>query len=139
MVINSYASHTIFPSIRTLRKSIPVKNRTMHPATDSWNEKDFKALLLIYASKADGAMSDPEEGFIRSKLGEAALESALALFEAQSEYDNIQTIMQLKERFYPGQAGKEQLHADLIALFEADGEFSHIEEYILIGLERLFG
>ena len=111
----------------------------MHPATDSWNEKDFKALLLIYASKADGIMSDPEVGFIRSKLGDAPYESALALFDGQSEYDNIQTIMQLKEKFYPGQAGKEQLHTDLIALFKVDGEFSHIEEYILIGLERLFG
>lgn len=107
-------------------------------ATDTWNEREFMAFLLLYASKADSKTTDDEVQFIVAHFGGDAYDSVLPLFEKQSDYENIQTIVGVKERFYPGTVGKEAIRKHLTGLFLADGHFSAMERVVMNALERLF-
>ena len=110
----------------------------MSASTEYWHEREFLAFLLLYASKADTKTTREEVQFIIAHCGEDAYESVEPLFNSQSDYENIQTITQAKERFYPGKIGKEAIHKHLISLFEADGHYSTMEKVVMSALERLF-
>jgi hypothetical protein len=110
----------------------------MHSTTDYWNEREFMAFLLLYASKADAKTTDEEVKFIVNTFGADAYDSVLPLFSSQSDYENIQTITSVKERFYPGTIGKVAIREHLVGLFEADGHYSSMEKVVMNALERLF-
>jgi hypothetical protein len=105
--------------------------------TSTWIDKDFLAFLLIYASKADTKTTEAEVLWIKQKCQLSGFEHIMALYNAQSEYQNIQTIQDLREKFYPGEAGKVQLKEWLTQFFESDGQFSLLEQNVMRILTRL--
>lgn len=106
--------------------------------TADWTRDDFLALVLIYASHADLKMSDDEVAWIKQQVGNVHFNKANELYQEQSDYQNIETICELKKQFFPGEEGKKALQDYMASLFEVDHEYSHLEEYVMIGLKRLF-
>lgn len=105
--------------------------------TTNWTDKDFLAFLMVYASKADTQTTEEEILWIKNKCKISSFEHILGLYNAQSEYQNIQTIQQLREKHYPGDAGKIQLKEYLADFFQSDGEFSLLEQNVMRALSRL--
>lgn len=109
----------------------------MSSEISSWSEKDFLAFLMIYASKADTLTTEDEILWIREKCQVSSFENLIALFNSQSDYDNIQTIQSQREKFFPGEGGKTRVGEFLRDFFQADGRFSLLEQNTMRVLTRL--
>ena len=109
----------------------------MNLDTSNWTEKDFLAFLLIYASKADTQTTEEEVMWIKKKCQISGFEHIMGLYNTQSEYQNIQTIQDLREKYYPGEPGKIQLKEWLKEFFESDGQYSLLEQNVMRILTRL--
>lgn len=109
----------------------------MNPEISSWSDKDFLAFLMIYASRADTQTTEEEVLWIREKCQVSGFENLMALFNGQSDYQNIQTIQTQRERFYPGEEGKTRITEFLHEFFHSDGKFSLLEQNVMRVLSRL--
>lgn len=110
----------------------------MSEQTNDWQKEDFLALLLLYASRADLNISDEERQFMSKLCGEGHCAKAKAYSESRSDYEIIERLRTMKEDFFKGAEGTAQLHSHLVALFQADDDFSHLEHSVMHGLERLW-
>jgi hypothetical protein len=54
-----------------------------------------------------------------------------------NDYECIQLIRKLKERFYPGQEGKEELIVSMTAFAGADENFSTNEKILISAMNKL--
>ena len=109
----------------------------MHSETKSWTDKDFLAFLMIYASKADTRTTEEEILWIRKKCQISGFENLIALFNTQSEFQNIQTIQSERERFFPGEEGKGKIQEFLTEFFHSDGQFTLLEQNVMRVLSRI--
>lgn len=105
--------------------------------TSNWTDKDFLAFLMIYASKADTQTTEDEILWIKKKCQVSSFEHILGLYNSQSEFQNIQSIEELREKYYPGEEGKSKLMAFLNEFFQSDGEYSLLEQNVMRILSRL--
>ena len=105
--------------------------------TQHWSQDDFLAFLTIFGACADMDFSEVEKDWIKDRFGEEAFEKGRHLYKQQSDYENIQTIMAMKERFFPGDQGHKVLVGTLKKLFSVDHDFSQMEKLVLRGLEKL--
>lgn len=110
----------------------------MQTNTDNWTQKEFFALLTLYVSRVNDHTPDDDIRWIREHFGAEAYESAQILYNRQSEYDNIQSLLQLRERLCPGHEGRQEIHRCLEDFFMLDGRFTQMEQHVLQELERLF-
>ncbi|MCB0705945.1 MAG: hypothetical protein KDC34_11570 [Saprospiraceae bacterium] len=106
--------------------------------TEDWIKEDFLALMLYYAASADMEVSESEVEVIVQKVGKSHYLKAKDTFNLLSDHEVIELIVELKERFYPGSDGKDQLDAHLKDIFQADGEIDQMERMIRMGLDHLF-
>ncbi|GAA4400398.1 hypothetical protein GCM10023187_13550 [Nibrella viscosa] len=104
---------------------------------ESWSKRDLLALIMIYASNADLTITEEEKTLVKRKIGFEHYKTANSFFESNSDYETLQAIMQLKDRFYPGERGKEAIMQYLEELFDADGEYSNYEQVFQRYLGRL--
>ena len=109
----------------------------MDESFQDWTHDDFLALLTIYGAHADMEVSDDEKTWICQQFGEDHYQKANATYERLSDYDVIQAIMQMKERFFPGEQGKLTLRAMLERVFAVNHQFSTLEDIVLKGLDKV--
>jgi len=107
----------------------------MHPET--WNQSEFMSFLLTYGSKVDGKIAPEEINLIIEYFGKDTYQTILAVLEKQSDFENVQTIINLKEKLFPGASGKEYILKLLQELFVIDNHFHIIERAVLNALNRL--
>ena len=105
--------------------------------TSYWRPQDFKAFLLIYMARTDMHIHQKELEMIADELGFKNIDEIQKAADACNDYQCIQLISKLKERFYPGEQGKQELLDKILELIESDGEVHPIEEAIAHGIERL--
>ncbi|MEZ4950865.1 MAG: hypothetical protein R2769_06245 [Saprospiraceae bacterium] len=105
--------------------------------TQHWSQDDFLAFVTIYGACADMDFSDDEKAWIKEQFGDSAFEKARHLYKHQSDYENIQTIIELKKKFFPGEHGHNVLVSTLKKLFSVDHDTSRMEKLVLLGLEKL--
>lgn len=106
----------------------------VHP---KWNFKEFSAFLLIYAAYADNVFSPEEETMILSKVNQETLKGIEEEFQSMNDKDVIETILAYKGLYFPTNERKKELLAMVKKEFFVDGEFSQIEESLLIALRRI--
>jgi hypothetical protein len=82
-------------------------------------------------------VTDTELDLICKQVGQACYEKVLPTLKSQSDYQNLQLILELRNKFYPGDSGKEELLATARKIFETDGKFSEMERIYDKGLRRL--
>ncbi len=105
---------------------------------NNWTKNEFLAFLLLYACEANGSADRDACSWIQHHVGEAAFEEAFAAFQSNADAEIIQVIIDLKERFFPGEDGKTEIHRHLLDLFRADGQFTAMEQHVVHELEKLF-
>ncbi len=103
-----------------------------------WTRNDFLALALNYAAQADLTVTDSENNFIKSMCGEEHFAKAAAFNAEHSDFAVVQAISAQKEHFFPGASGTEELVSLLTGLFNADDDYSHLEQNVMRGLKRIF-
>lgn len=109
----------------------------MAKVTDAWTKNHYLSYIAIYGANIDAEMTDDELRFIRDHFGETAFSEASALFKTHSDYEAIQTISNLRGQFFPGENGKEEIVADLEAVFASDKRFSEFEHAVLNAISRV--
>lgn len=108
----------------------------MHPET--WNQSEFMSFLLLYGSRVDSKIAPEEINFIIDHFGDDAYQKIIPVLEQQSDYENVQTILLYKEKFFPGVSGKEYILKLLQELFIVDQQFHVMERAVLNALNHLF-
>jgi hypothetical protein len=126
----------LFPSVSLRRKNILAMSKPI--PTENWSQQDFLAFLMLYACEANANTTGEACNWIQSRVGEQAFQTAYDAFNQESDYEMIETIVGLKNRFFPGEDGKGQIHKHLVDLFRSDGKFTAMEQHVLHELERLF-
>lgn len=110
----------------------------MSALPQDWSREDFLALALHYAANADLEITAEERDYMRQLCGEAHCQKAAAYDDQHSDYEVLETLMAMKERFFPAQEGSEELKAHLAGLFRADDDYSHLEHNMMRGMERIW-
>lgn len=109
----------------------------MTDTLESWSKRDLLALIMIYASNADLTVTEEEKNHVKRKIGFEHYKTANAFFENNSDYETLQAIIQLKDRFYPGEGGKEAIMQYLQEVFDTEGEAPASEQIYQRYLSRL--
>jgi hypothetical protein len=101
----------------------------------SYNE--FLAFLLIYVAHVDMEFAEEEKEMIKKSVGEPTYEKMLKAFDAASDYQAYQTILNYKGLYYPTQDRKDELIDKMRDLFFADADFNIMEKELLHFLEKM--
>ena len=59
------------------------------------------------------------------------------VFENCPDHECIEVITSFKEKYYPTEEDKKKLKKQMLDVFWADGEFTKIEKYQLMAIEKL--
>ncbi len=105
--------------------------------TDELEYMDFKAFLFLYAAKADFNVSEEETDILVDIVSEKRLRELKKLSDSMSDYEEIQLIMELKEKYLMTDATKDRLLEEIMELFKSDDDFSINERNIFRALKRI--
>ena len=105
--------------------------------TETWTREDFLAFLTLYGANADMEISEEEKSWIKQQFGTSHYDKARQLFDRESDYENIEVILALREKFCPGEEGKMVVKSFLEQLFKVDNDYSYLEKIVLKCLEKL--
>lgn len=103
----------------------------------NWTYDEFLTFLLIYVAHVDMEFAEEEKAFIRRTGGTELFEKMLAKFNEVSDFQAYQTILDLKQTYYPDEQKKAELLEKIQLLFDADAEFNIMEKELLHFLERM--
>ncbi len=93
------------------------------------NSKDeFLTYASLYAAYVDLDLHEDEIVWIRDQFGIELYERIHNQFKKQSEFTNLQTIIDHKEVYFPGQSGTQDLLLLMKDLFHIDGDYSTLEK-----------
>lgn len=93
------------------------------------NSKDeFLAYTSLYAAYVDLHLHNDEIAWMRDQFGIELYERIHDEFKMQSEFTNLQTIIDHKEVYFPGQVGTQNLLLVMKDLFHIDGDYSTLEK-----------
>lgn len=99
---------------------------------------DFLTYLLLYATHADFNFDEEERNFILSKVDEATFNRVNRIFEKHNDIQRIDRIRYYMEKGKYSQADAATLTSQVLKLFKADGDYSTLEQNLMIGLKRIF-
>ncbi len=102
-----------------------------------WSYNDFLAFLLIYAASADFTITDEERTRLALETGYDSYRKALLLFEAQSDYERLQTILYFKPRYFATQEEVEKMLQEVQNMYNVDEEYSVTKHNLLLLLRKV--
>jgi hypothetical protein len=104
---------------------------------DSWTYADFQAFLLLYAAASDLNIKEVELESLIQKTGYSAYKAVLPVFQAQSDYERLQTILYFKPRYFAGPGEAERVLSDIRAIYELDSHVDQTEQGIYLLLRKI--
>ena len=104
---------------------------------DLWTQEQFIAFLLLYASYADFEYSEDERNHILTFVQPHTLATVELLFNRLGDFQQLDLILKLKERFVKTPKERDQLLELLNSHFHSDGEFTKLESGLYDFLKRL--
>jgi thiosulfate/3-mercaptopyruvate sulfurtransferase len=102
-----------------------------------WTYDEFLAFLLIYVAHVDMEFAEEEKAFIRQTTSTEIFDKMLVRFEAVSDFQAYQTILEYKQTHFPDEQKKAELLDKIQLLFDADAEFNIMEKELLHFLEKM--
>ncbi len=102
--------------------------------SNNWSYAEFNAFVLFYAANADSRITSEETVLIRAHLTEAQFLDIEAAFKSHSDSEILNHILSYRDRYFSTKAEREQLLADMQAVFNADANFSIMER----NMQRIF-
>lgn len=108
-----------------------------YPNTDDWTSNHYLAFLALYGANADAQVSDEELDFMKKHFGESELEEVGDYFSTLSDAEVINTIYNLRNRFFPGEDSGDQILEGLKAIFQSDQKYSRLEHAIMAVWQKM--
>lgn len=102
-----------------------------------WNFEEFKSYLLLYASNADMDISPEEVAIIKQKITDKQYQQIKDEFDQANDFQRLQTIIDYKGLYFPTEDRARELMASVVQIFNADGNYSHLEANCMRLLKRL--
>ena len=103
--------------------------------SSDWTYHDFLAYLLIYAASADFVITEEEKTLICTKVGEESYNKIMEKYQKDGNYQGLQTIIDLSDKYFPKKEDKMKLLKDMQEIFMADDEFSGSEKRMFKAFE----
>jgi hypothetical protein len=105
--------------------------------TEVYTHHDLIAYALIYAAMVDYSISESEKDFIIGRVGRKEFNKMLKVYENDSDFESLERIKLLKDEFFPGEKGKDELLNLIEEVFKCDHEFDALENVVYHGIRRL--
>ncbi|MCH8330501.1 MAG: hypothetical protein IH946_03830 [Bacteroidetes bacterium] len=105
--------------------------------TKNWTYEEFLSFLLIYAASADFEISSEETDLIKAKYGVETFEKSMVIFEGLNFMEQVDVILEFKSKYFSTEEELNKLFELIQELFDADGEFSLLEQNQYRALKRL--
>lgn len=109
----------------------------MKPKTSNWSKDDYLAFLLLYMAEVDLETHRKELLYIANEIGVARLHEIEPQVEKCNDYQCIEIITELRDRYYPGEKGKDELLEEVRQLCNADGQYTEMEQAASMYLKKL--
>jgi hypothetical protein len=103
----------------------------------SWSYAHFQAFLLLYAASSDLTIKEAELESLIQKTGYSAYKAVLPVFQAQSDYERLQTILYFKPKYFAGPEEAERVLSDVRAIYEIDTHIDQTEQGIYLLLRKI--
>ena len=105
--------------------------------TEVYTRHDLIAYALIYAAMADYSISEEEKDFIIDRVGKKEFKKMLKVYDEDSDLEGLERIELLKDEFFPGEEGKEELLSLIEDVFKSDHSFDALENVVYRGMRKL--
>lgn len=105
--------------------------------TEVYTRRDLIAYALIYAAMADYSISEKEKEFITDRVGNKEFKKMLKVYNDDSDLESLERIELLKDEFFPGEEGKNELLKLIEDVFKSDHAFDALEEVVFRGIRKL--
>ena len=102
-----------------------------------YTRQDLIAYALIYAAMADYSISEMEKEFITDRVGKKEFKKMLKVYNEDSDIEGLERIELLKDEFFPGPEGKEELLNLIEEVFKSDHSFDTLESIVFRGMRKL--
>lgn len=99
---------------------------------------DFVCYAMIYAANADTEIEPSEHQYIADALGESRYQKLLPVYEAESDHETIERILDLRKKFLKAAGGDELFFDAIKRVFKADGKYEDIERQTLEVIKKVF-
>ena len=103
----------------------------------NWNKDYFIAFLMIHLANADLKVSQEEMIMIMDSVSEDTYRKVKKVWDNCNDFTCLQIIRNLREKFFPGQEGKEELINGMIDFVKADDEVSTNEKILIAAMNKL--
>jgi len=100
-------------------------------------KEEFRTYCLLYAANADFNITKQEIIAIGAKIDPEDFVRVYNWFEADSDMERIEVIMQNKTQFIKNEEDKQNLINELKEVFFADGVFDSVERSIFVMLKKV--
>ena len=100
-------------------------------------DKDFLTYLLLFATHADFKFDEEERAHILSRVDEATFNRVNRIFEKHNDIQRIDRIRYYMEKGDYSKADVAALTSEVLKLFKSDGDYSTLEQNLMIGLKRI--
>lgn len=110
---------------------------SINNSSQQWSYDHFLCLLLLYASYADLEYTADEKQHILSYVNLETLKEVEATFDKLGDYEQLELIINLKNRFVQSSEDKAQVLHVLRNHFKSDGDYSKLESSLYQFLEKL--
>jgi hypothetical protein len=103
----------------------------------TWNSHEFRIYLLLYAANADFELKVEEKQLILSIAKKAEYQHIHKIFESDSDFKRIETILSYRERYFPTDEDIERLLKEIMLLLKSDKEYNLYERNFIGMLHKL--
>ena len=109
----------------------------MNENKSNWNYSEFRIYLLLYAAHADFELKEEEKQRILTNATQDEYRHINKVFEKDSDFERIETILSFREQFFPTGQDTERLIKEIAGLLNADDEFNLYERNFLLILQKI--
>jgi hypothetical protein len=109
----------------------------MREKYENWEKDDFKAFLMIHLANADLDVSQDELIAIMDNIDEITYKKVKRLWDSCNDYECLQIISKMRQKHFPGEAGKEELINSMVAFAQLDEMVSTNERVLIAALRKL--
>jgi hypothetical protein len=104
---------------------------------NNWTYQDFLSYMLIYAASSDLNISEEEREYIQKRVEKDEFKEILKCFNKHSDYERIEVVKTLGEKYSNDIGSKSELRKELIKLFYADDDYSILEKNFFLMIKKI--
>ena len=104
---------------------------------DTWDKEDFKAFIMIHLANADLSVSQDEMYMIMENVSSDRYKKIKLAWDKSNDYTCLKIIKSLKDKFYPGEEGKEELIESMLRFARVDKIISMNEKILISAMNKL--